>query len=234
MLTSMYVVPVLPQQPLEDGKEVRFGQPLAQVSALVGKAAVDDPSPIARRGTDKKIILKGVTLSFDSDRLNEIEFTDTYSFKNPPTPYKEIWKNFGPIQETTIRRHMTRRDFLAYLALWEDRAKTSGAKRTESDDPAVGQYRIDYTTNSVVDMISISLGPSRSTGKGGFWSDAWTICFTTEFDRKLTGTKVGILTSLSALSDKFNTHARPISDGDRGESVRPQTNSSSRLVGSHR
>jgi hypothetical protein len=109
------IVQALPKQSLDDGTQVWFGQKIEEVSALVRKPAVDNPSSVARKGIDKQILLKDVTLSFDSGRLWNMEFEDDYQFKNPPCPFAESWRNFDPIEGKSIKSLMTRAEFLAYF-----------------------------------------------------------------------------------------------------------------------
>ena len=198
----------LPEQILDDGKQVRFGQKIEDVSALLGKPAVDNPSSIARKGIDKQILLQGVTLSFDSGLLWDMEFEDDYQFKHPPCPFAESWKNFDPIDGKSIKSQMTRAEFVAYLALWEARAKAMGKTKVDFGDVAADQYRLSFNKDKFSDTIHIVLGPTRSTGRGGLWSDSWHARFYTEDRTKPPGRPVGTLKSLSANEDDFNTNSR--------------------------
>ena len=205
------IVLAVPKQSLDDGTQVWFGQKIEEVSALAGKPAVDNPSSVARKGIDKQIRLKGVTLSFDSGLLQRMVFSDNYQFKNPPCPFVESWKNFEPIEGKSIKSHMTRAEFLAYLALWESRAKARGKTKVDFREMAEGQYRVSFTKESIIDMVRISFGPSRSMGRGGLWHDSWRACFTTEGSVRLFRVRdkpVGVLDFLSVNEDEFNTNGR--------------------------
>jgi hypothetical protein len=200
--------PVAAEQLLDDGKVLHFGQTLDEVSAMVGGVPKDEVPPIGRKGVDKRIELRGVTLGFDTGRLDEIKFTDEYGFKNSLTPYKENWKNFEPTGKLKLSQHMTRSEFLDYLALWEEQAKRLGKTKTNEGELTAGQYCITLTKNEFFDMVHITFGPTRSTGKGGLWADGWGISFTTGSDTEFRGVKAGILRSVTAFSDEFNTRAR--------------------------
>jgi len=196
------------QQILDNGKTVYFGQNLQEVQKIFSVTPVDDPSSIARKGIDKKIEIKGVSLSFDTERLSEIEFTKGYQFKTPPKPYSKAWKNFEVIDDKKVIANMSREEFLMYLAAWEERAKKLGAQKVDSEGLNENQYNVLVNRDEFMDMIHVSMGPSRMTSRGGRWADGWSVFFTTETDHKLSGTPVGRLQSISAFCDEFNTVAR--------------------------
>jgi hypothetical protein len=194
---------------LDDGKTIAFGQSLAEVEQLFDCTAVNNPSPVARKGTDKIIRVKNLSMEFDSGKLHTIDFESGYEFKNPPTPYREAWKNFAVIgPKATIRGGMAREDFLAYLAAWEQRAVSLGAERMESGDLTSVQFAVLIDRDQFADMMHISMGPSRRSGGGGIWCDGWTLLFGMESGRRDERQKVGSLRSLSAFCDEFNTVAR--------------------------
>jgi hypothetical protein len=196
------------QQILDNGKTVYFGQTLQEVQKLFSVTPFDDPSPIARKGVDKKVEIKDVLLSFDTERLSGIEFTKEYQFKTPPKPYSKAWKNFDVIDDKKVIANMSREEFLTYLAAWEERAKKLGAQKVDSEDLNENQYNVSVKKNEFMEMLSVSMGPSRKTNRGGRRADGWCVFFTTETDHKLSGTPVGKLQSISAFCDEFNTVAR--------------------------
>jgi hypothetical protein len=169
---------------------------------------MDDPSPVARKGIDRKIDAAGVSLTFDTGKLDSIEFKPGYQFRNPPAPYREKWKNLDPIGDARIKAGMTHDEFTAYLKAWEKRANKLGARKVDSEDLATNEYGISFTRESFIDSINVSLGPSRKTGRGGRWNDEWTAFFATKMDHQLSGVPVSSLQSLSAFCDEFNTVAR--------------------------
>src|ERR1041385_4453838 len=132
-------------QILDDGKIVFFGQLLEEAERLFRVTAADNPCPVARKGIDTRIKIKGVSLEFDSGRLNTIEFRKGYLFKNPTKPYAKTWKNFVVIGERRIEPGMERAQFVAYLAAWEKRAEELGAKKTELEDLKEDEFRVSDT-----------------------------------------------------------------------------------------
>jgi hypothetical protein len=193
---------------LDDGKTIAFGQGLAEVEQLFSRTAVDNPSPVARKGIDKIIRTKNLSLEFDTGKLDTMTFESGYEFKNPPTPYLEPWKNFVVIGRKAITGGVAREDFLAYLVAWEERAVSLGAEKLESGDLTSVQFAVSIDKDQYADMIHISMGPSRRAGGGGIWCDGWTLFFTMESDGRNQGQKVGSMSSLSAFRDEFNTVAR--------------------------
>ena len=193
---------------LDDGKTIAFGQSLAEVEELLGYTAVDNPLRVGRKGTDKIIRAKNISLHFDSGKLNTISFGSGYELRNPPTPYLESWKNFVAIGPKAITGGMARGNFLAYLAAWEDRAAALGAERTKLPDLTNIQFRVSIDRDQFADMIHISMGPSRRAGGGGIWCDGWTLFFAMESNQVHQDQKAGNLSSLSAFRDEFNTVAR--------------------------
>lgn len=196
------------QQILDDGKTVYFGENIEEAQKVFSVNPVDDSSPIARKGIDKKIQIRGISLKFDTGRLNEIEFAKDYQFKNPTKPYPAAWKNFDAIDDKKLAPGITREEFLAYLDVWEKRANKLGARKVDSEDLNENEYNISTTQNQFMDGIHVSMGPSRKTGRGGRWCDGWSAFFATETDHKFTGATVGRLQSFSAFCDEFNTAAR--------------------------
>ncbi len=193
---------------LDDGKAIAFGQRLKDVERLFGFQAADNPSPVARKGIDKILRTKNLSLEFDSGKLHSIVFEQGYEFKNPPTPYPEPWKNFVVIGSTAISCGMARDKFLEYLGAWAERAKGLGAEKAEPGDLTVVQFNVSITQDEFVDMVHISMGPSRRAGGGGIWSDGWTLFFSMKSNPRHEGHPVGTLQSLSAFRDEFNTVAR--------------------------
>ncbi|HZR19032.1 MAG TPA: hypothetical protein VFE51_17225 [Verrucomicrobiae bacterium] len=200
-------------QVLDDGRVIAFGQSLEEAEQLFGCKAVDIqlPPKLARQGIDKTLEAENVSLRFDSGKLKDIKFDGGYEFKHPLTPYPEPWKNFSAIDSAKISRRMSRDDFLAYLKVWEERAKSLGTRAVEpGEDLGAQQYAVGIVQDPFADMIVVNMGPSRRAGGGGLWCDGWCLFFTTEADREKSGVEVGRLQSISAFRDEFNTVARRI------------------------
>lgn len=196
-------------QVLDDGKAIAFGQSLEELERLFGCKAVDTPFRIARKGIDKSLKCGNVVLKFDTEKLKGVEFEQSYGFENPLIPYPEDWKNLPQIGEARISKGMSREEFLAYLKVWEERAKNLGAEPVEPDENLNGQqYWVWTERDTYADMAGINMGPSRRAGGGGLWCDTWCVFFTMESDHQRSGVEVGRLRSLSAFRDEFNTVAR--------------------------
>jgi hypothetical protein len=195
-------------QLLDSGELVTFGQDVKEVENLCSRKVEPTISRAYRQGIDTVINLPDVSLRFDTGRLVAIEFQFRYQYEQVLTPYREEWKNFVPVDGTRISCGMPRRAFLAYLGAWDKRARSLGARRRQSGDLASGEYAIMVDRTSYCDMIHVSLGPTRRTGGSGRWCDGWTALFTTELDRHRFGGTVGLLESLAAFRDEFNTFAR--------------------------
>jgi hypothetical protein len=195
-------------QTLDAGHNVFFGQSLDEVERMFGCKAIDNPSRVARKGIDKNIELNDVTLWFDTGRLAWIVFKEGYAFKYPTTPYPEIWKNCPPIAGKALHNKMPREDFLSYLSLWEQRARGLGVAKLELGDLTAQQFAVKCDQDQFIDMIHLSMGPSRRAGGGGIWRDGWTFIFTKASTAARRGTKPGLLESVSVFRDEFNTVAR--------------------------
>jgi hypothetical protein len=194
---------------LDSCEVVAFGQSLHEIEKLYPCKAIQMNLRYGRKGLDMVIELKDVSLEFDNARLRQIKFTHPYEFVNSPAPYAEEWKNFDSIGEKRIFGGMSRVEVLSYLTAWEERAKKLGAQSGTLDDLTDNQFVISFEANAFRDMIHISMGPSRRTGGGrGRWSDGWTLFFTLDSDRTTPGEKIGVLKSISAFRDEFNTVAR--------------------------
>jgi hypothetical protein len=197
-----------PPQLLDGGKQVYFGQPLHEVEKLFDTPAIDNPLPVARKGTDKKIKASRLSLEFDSGRLRSIEFARGYQFDNPPKPYAQEWKNFDVILDKRVGGRMPREEFIAYLASWEMRARALGADKVAIPDLKEDQFRFSFETDKFSDMFHLSMGPSRRAGGGGIWTDGWTAFFAMKSDVVSDFEPYGELKSLCAFCDEFNTVAR--------------------------
>jgi hypothetical protein len=194
-------MPSFPEQVLDGGECVHFGQVIEQVEEAFRVSAIDNPSPVARRGVDKKIRGKTFALEFDTGRLKGIEFLKDYLFKMPPEPHSEEWKNFCSFGENRIKTRMTRDEFITYIAAWEVRARELGAEKVGSPDLQNDQFRFIFDKDEFTDMFNLAMGPSRRSGGGGIWADGWTAFFSTRND-------VTLLDSISAFCDVFNSVAR--------------------------
>jgi hypothetical protein len=186
---------------LDDGLIITFGQNLKETEERCSYAATASPFG-GRKGSAKVINLKHVSLTFDCNLLCLVKFDHPYQFKNPLTLYPERWKNLTAVAKKKLQAEMLRNEFLDYLTAWEQRARQFGAEKKEICDLAEGQYHIFSRRDKFVDMISISLGPTRKTKAGGIWSDGWIAMF------DIKPATAGRLRSVSALRDAFNTAAR--------------------------
>jgi hypothetical protein len=195
-------------QKLDTGETVAFGQSLGEVESLLSSKATDHPLLADRKGIEKVIKTQSLLLEFDSGRLKAIVFRDDYEFKNPPAPYPEPWKNLSAIGAKKIYPKMSRADFLSYLADWEQRAIDLGGEKTDSGDLTSRQFAILITRDRFIDMIHISLGPSRRGGGQSIWCDGWSLNFTIDLDIPSQKTTPGLLEFISAFRDEFNTIAR--------------------------
>jgi hypothetical protein len=193
---------------LDSGEVVSFGQSLRKIEKLYSRKANEIPWRYARKGIDMMIELENASLEFDTGRLKGIKFIDPYKFTNEPSPYVEEWKNFDSMNDKRLYGGMSRTEFLAYLAVWEARAKEHGVETGDFSDLTKNQYMIQSEHDQFVDMIHISMGPSRNTTGNGRWSDGWTIFFTIDSVHKMGDKKPGLLESISCLRDEFNTVAK--------------------------
>jgi hypothetical protein len=196
------------QQTLDNGKVVYFGLALRRAEELLSLQATDHPLPGKPKGGNKALDLGDVYLCFDNGRLRDIEFRYPYQFTNSPAPYPEHWKNFMPIGEKKIHGNIFRDELLEYLAAWEKRAAALGVEKMALGDLSSCQYSISFERNQFRDMIHISMGPSRRTAGQGIWCDGWTLFFAVESDFEAHGEERGLLKSLTAFRDEFNTAAR--------------------------
>jgi hypothetical protein len=194
-------MPSFPDQVLDGGQCVCFGQAIDLVEKAFGISAIDDPSSVARRGVDRKVRARNLALEFDAGRLRGIEFLKDYSFKTPPEPYSEAWKNFCSFGDNQIKTGMTRDEFITYIAAWEVRARELGAEKVESPDLQNDQFRFTFDKDQFTDMFHLAMGPSRRAGGGGIWADGWTAFFKLKDD-------LTVLDSISAACDVFNSVAR--------------------------
>jgi hypothetical protein len=197
-----------PRQFLDDGKQVYFGQGLQEIEKMFAVSAIDNTSPVARKGKDKIIKTHGVTFDFDTDLLSGITFSKDHQFKNSLSPYIQIWKNFESIGDKKIKSNMTHDDFVDYIEAWNKRAKELSSKEVESPDLKENEYRISFEEDGFSNAVHIAMGKSRRAGGGGIWADGWTIFFATEREAELYKVPVGQLRSVSAFCDVFNTVAR--------------------------
>ncbi len=191
---------------LHDGEQIHFGQKLEDVEKMLVASAVDNPSPVARKGIDKQIKTTDLILEFDSGRLNRIELVGSLHFKNPLTPFPEPWKNLVQIDGARIRYGMPCEEFENYIALWEKRAKLLGASSIAGDMNA-NQFHFSFTRDQFMHLFHLGMGRSRRAGGGGIWADAWAAFFATDWHEKR-GNPFGGLVSLCAFRDEFNSVAR--------------------------
>jgi hypothetical protein len=194
---------------LDTGETLAFGQELASVEKLFSCTATDKELRLSgRAGIDKIINAKNISLEFDSGRLKRIRFSEEYRYLNPLTPYPEEWRNLPPIDNKKISNAISRDELLEYLTVWKKRAESFGMEKVEFNDMTLRQFAVSITCDRYIDMISISMGPTRRTRGGGIWCDSWGFIFSTNTALESTGIKAGLLQSVSVFRDEFNTAAR--------------------------
>jgi hypothetical protein len=202
-----------PAQRIDRTHIVRFGDALPVIEKALHRRAVAEDLPPMSRGIDKdaKIDLGAVQLTFDTGRLEEIEFEHNFDFSIPLAPFAESWCNLDPIDGLALKRGMKKADVLAYLRAWEDRAKKLGARRNDSSELRLEkEYGISQDEGELIDMVFISFGPDRPTGKGGGrWGSSCSISFVSSDLALSEGRPLGTLDSVSFSCDEFNSHARP-------------------------
>jgi hypothetical protein len=111
--------------------------------------------------------------------------------------------------DKSLKLGMNKQDFTEYLAAWENRADSLGAQRKSTEELKEKEYAISMKTDHFVDSVFISMGPTRRTSKGAIWGDGWSIYFTTDTTlNRLKRRRAGMLGSISAFRDEFNTMGR--------------------------
>src|ERR1044071_5309025 len=181
-----------PSQKINPRDSVHFGQAQAEVEHRLRKKAAPENSGIGRPGKDFVLTDRGIKLDFNL----------------PIVAFIESWMNLDPIGDLRIKRGMKKTEFLKYFEAWEGRAKKLGIRRYDGNELLKGgEYRVNITEDKLLDMIHITFGPERSTGKGGTWGSGCTIAFVTP-DALLQVRRVGTLDTITLFCDEFNTHAR--------------------------
>jgi hypothetical protein len=193
---------------LNGGHPVEFGDRIEDMEKMFSIQAVDNPSPVARHPRDKIIQVKNVSLEFDSGRLHTVLFKNEYAFGHDLNPYLEAWKNFPEIGSKRVFHRMCRDEFVAYVDEWEARAISLGAERVDRGDMSPSQFHISSEVDRSLNMIHISMGPTRRAGGGGIWCDGWTALFAHKREEKLLPHSECVLEELAAFRDEFNTVAR--------------------------
>jgi hypothetical protein len=197
------------KQTLDDGQVVYFGQDLTEAEKLFSAPAVDVLSRIARPGIDRMIKLENVCLRFDTGKLSRIEFNNAYAYNNPLTPYPERWKNFEVIGDKKIKKGMTRAEFLIYFEAWEKWSSLLGTENAKTGDLTGCQYSVSKDRDDYWDAFHMSMGPTRRAGGGGIWCDGWHVSFVVAGELSSRGKpQAGLLKSISAFRDEFNTVGR--------------------------
>ncbi len=181
----------------DDGRQVTFGQPLAEVEKTLGRTA-QVPSPFELWGPERVVLVPPVMLEFDRERLRSAQFLLGYAFRHPVRAFDETWKNPDPIGEHTFKRGLTWTEFREYLEAWKNRAAAAGKK--EGVDYWIEEGRVD-----VAGLVRVSLAPKRLTADiHGFRTDEWMAVFVGP-----RGEKELVLNSLQVLVDAFSTQGRP-------------------------
>ncbi len=209
LVLSSGVAAEYPAQKINRADSVRFGQTQAEIERMLKAKAVPDNSGIGRPNKDFVLSHHGIKLEFDSGRLENITFNAEFDFNIPIVAFIESWRNLDAIGGIRITSGIKKPNFLEYLAAWEARAKKLGIRRYDGNELLKeGEYSVRATEQKFMDMIHISFGPERSTGKGGSWGSGCSIFFLTPDEASLYGRKPGTVDTISVTCDEFNTHAR--------------------------
>ena len=181
---------------LEDGTQLHFGQAKAEVEKLTGVSATDVAQLGARDGIDQRLVLKPLTVYFDTDRLVRIAYT---RIPEKLTPFPEPWKNFPRIGGHAIKPGITPEEFAAYLERWEKRAAEAERIRGK-------HFQVRERTTGRTRTITISMQPSHVAANGTVTPDLWRVIFT---ERGEPPNRFWRLATLDASRGEFST--RPLS-----------------------
>jgi len=144
---------------------------------------------------------------FDSGLLCTMEFKDGSLDKVPLTPFRKKWMNLAELGTNTIHAGMPKKQFLAYLAAWEVRAKDSGIQKAPDGyfgDLNDHQYFVQIDENAMVNHIAIRMGTTKRSSQGDLWENGWSIFFYLESERA-DGHVSDTLASIIALAIQPNT-----------------------------
>jgi hypothetical protein len=122
---------------------------------------------VARKNKDKIIKVKGLSLDFDSEKLNKIEFLSGYQFKNPLNPCNKSWKNFEIVDDKRVIPNMSHDELASYIESWDKKATHLGAKNVESEDLQDAEYRFSFLRDEIFNMVCVTMGKSR---RGQWWN----------------------------------------------------------------
>lgn len=193
----------------DDGKRFYFGQSLAEAEEIFGLPAIEHSPEITRYVPLQKMIkTAGLILTFDAGKLMRMEFLTGFNSQMPLAPYAENWKNIDSFTFPILAGEMSRHDAAGHLADWEIRAQKLGATKVEPGDLEANEF---YTYSVELDFwnaLGINIGKSRRAGGGGLWTDGWIISFTTDQEAESRQVPSGMIRSISAFCDEFNTAAR--------------------------
>jgi hypothetical protein len=184
------------QQPIEEGKTVRFGQTVEEIQRLFPGEPTEINQPGARTGIDRRIVAKRVNIDFDTGRVAQLHFRANFPFEAQPlTPFPEPWKNFEPMDEVRLKRQMTRDEFMVFFDAWEKRAAAMGRRRD-------ADFRVIEKDGERLDTLTIWMRPSRAGPNGATWSDGWRVAF---LDQGLPPNVVPKLSTITAICGEFNS-----------------------------
>jgi hypothetical protein len=166
-----------------------------------------------RRSTHNKrrSIIKDVTLEFDSGRLNDITFNESFDFGIPLSPYTDEWKNPPIFADTRLRGAMPMDAFERYLARWKADLIKKGFQEVEGvHSLKENEFSMRHSQDKFSNSFHLSFGPSRQARGGGLWMSGWHFAFSTDIDVLLgRGRKAkDSLMQVSAFNDEYNTVAR--------------------------
>jgi hypothetical protein len=184
--------PTLTGVTLPDGTELYFGQPLAEVEQLTGAASTTgstlpgSTSPITGASPRRLVALRDYGLVFDQGLLSQIAYR---RLDAAPAPFRQLWKNFTPVDGLEVKLGMTKEAFMAYLAAWEKRANAGRLQRDR--DFHVRDVNTERSTS-----ITVNMAPMRRSQTGAWAWDTWVVSFT--------GRETPRLVSLTARAGEFS------------------------------
>jgi hypothetical protein len=177
-------------QEIAPDKKLHFGQSIQEVEAVTGKSSKTNSTPFPRKEIDREITTDSMRFEFDSGLLCTMEFRDNFPFKSPLTPFRQKWMNLDNIGTNIIQPRITKRQFLGYLEVWENRAKSFGVEKVQPGDMRAlndHQYIIQVDKVNTIDPkgvnsigfthIAIRMGTEKKSSHGGLWENGWSIFF---------------------------------------------------------
>lgn len=189
-------------------KKIDFGMKITDAESMLGIIAIDDGSPIARKGIDQLIKTRKLILHFDSGKLKGMDFKKCFDFKLPLSPFREPWKNFSLDSNRNLKIGMDLRAFKKFVNWWEKHLQGLGLIQVKEGELSEGNFKVNFLNSKFITSCHISFGPSRVTSKGGLWEEGWGFIFTTKRTSSFYKLRPDSLIQVSASNDSFNTMAR--------------------------